>query len=305
MAKTAIIMAERAEEYQSLIATTLSLNATANSLLWLGEEKEVPRTGVNETLILTPQTGIPETITATIANVVKDQGLTLVILPTTKLGREVAPRVAVSLHAGYVEGVIGAETSPAGTIFHRLSFGGTVVEKVRVRTEIAVITAIHTDLKTDMSALPTTNVKAIPTPTVDSKKVKHIEELPKKDDMRSADRIIAAGRGIKKQQDLSMIDNLAKALNAKFACSRPLVEDLKWCPKDNQVGLSGQTVTPKLYIAIGISGQIQHTVGMRNSKVIVAINSDKSAPIFQVADYGIVGDLYQLVPELAKQLGKT
>ncbi|MGO9645924.1 MAG: electron transfer flavoprotein subunit alpha/FixB family protein [Candidatus Bathyarchaeia archaeon] len=300
--QTAIIVAENDEQYRNLLGIVIAIHASLNACLWLGRKEDYPRLGAKETFILDPQTRIPETIASTIAGITKDQGVALVVLPSTRLGREVGPRVAASLRAGYAEGVIGIETDGAGTIFRRLSFGGTVVERIRIRAPVAVITAVSTDSKGDLSAMTPTNMKVIPTSIFDSKKVTQIQELPERDDMRSAERIVAAGRGVRKQQDLSLINDLANVLNAKFACSRPLVEDLKWCAKDNQVGLSGQIVKPKLYFAIGISGQIQHTVGMRDSKTIVAINSDKSAPIFQVTDYGIVGDLYQLVPELAKQL---
>lgn len=300
--QTAIIVAEDDEQYRNLLGTVIAMNATPSTCLWLGKKEDCPRLGTKETFILNPQTRIPETIASTLGKITKDQGVTLLVLPSTRLGREVGPRVAISLHAGYTEGVIGTETDGAGTIFRRLSFGGTVVERIRIRSPVAVITAVSTDSKGDVSATTPTNVKVIPTSTFDSKKVMQIQQLPEKDDMRSAERIVAAGRGVRKQQDLGLINDLANVLNAKFACTRPLAEDLKWCATDKQVGLSGQIVKPKLYLAIGISGQIQHIVGMRDSKTIVAINSDKSAPIFQVADYGIVGDLYQLVPEIAKQL---
>lgn len=300
--QTAIIVAEHDEEYRDLIGTVTAMNAPLSACLWLGKEEDCPRVGAKETFILDPQTRVPETIASTLGKIAKDQGVTLIVLPSTRLGREVGPRVAISLHAGYAEGVIGIETDEVGPIYRRLSFGGTVVERIRLRTPVIVITAVSTDSRGDVNAMTPTNVKVIPTTKFDSKKVTQIQALPEKDDMRSAERIVAAGRGVRKQQDLDLINDLANVLNAKFACSRPLVEDLKWCTKDNQVGLSGQIVKPTLYVAIGISGQIQHTVGMRDSKVIVAINSDKSAPIFQVADYGIVGDLYLLVPEIAKQL---
>ncbi len=118
--------------------------------------------------------------------------------------------------------------------------------------------------------------------------------------IKDAEIVVSAGRGFKKKEDLSILDDLAKVINAVVGASRPLTSDLGWVPEDRQVGLSGTTVKPKLYIAVGISGQIQHLTGMRESKIIVAINTDKNAPIFQECDYGIVGDLYQVVPDLTK-----
>ena len=120
-------------------------------------------------------------------------------------------------------------------------------------------------------------------------------------DLSSAERIVSVGRGIKAPENIELAQKLADALGAELAASRPIC-DSGWMPLDRQVGSSGQTVSPKLYVALGISGAIQHQVGMKGSETIVAINTDESAPIFEIADYGIVGDLFDVVPELIKQL---
>jgi len=120
-------------------------------------------------------------------------------------------------------------------------------------------------------------------------------------DLSQAERIVAAGRGIKKEENLDLIRKLAEALGAEIGASRPVCDN-NWLPMDRQIGSSGQTVSPKLYVAVGISGAIQHVVGMKNSGTIVAINKDPEAPIFDIADYGIVGDLCEIVPALTKQL---
>jgi electron transfer flavoprotein alpha subunit len=114
---------------------------------------------------------------------------------------------------------------------------------------------------------------------------------------------VAVGRGIKEQKHLALVEELAKALGAEIAASRPIC-DLGWLPMDRQIGSSGQTVAPKLYVALGISGAIQHVVGMKGARTIVAINKDAEAPIFEVSDYGVVGDLFEVVPALIAELGK-
>jgi electron transfer flavoprotein alpha subunit len=123
-------------------------------------------------------------------------------------------------------------------------------------------------------------------------------------DLSQAERIVAVGRGIKAQEHLALAEKLAAAIGAQLAASRPIC-DSGWLPMERQVGSSGQTVAPKLYIALGISGAIQHVVGMKGARTIVAINKDPDAPIFEVADYGIVGDLFEIVPALVAELQKN
>jgi electron transfer flavoprotein alpha subunit len=123
-------------------------------------------------------------------------------------------------------------------------------------------------------------------------------------DLSQAERIVAVGRGIKAQEHLALAEQLARACGAELAASRPICDN-GWLPMERQIGSSGQTVAPKLYVALGISGAIQHLVGMRGSRTIVAINKDPDAPIFEVADYGIQGDLFEIVPALIAELQRA
>jgi electron transfer flavoprotein alpha subunit len=122
-------------------------------------------------------------------------------------------------------------------------------------------------------------------------------------DLTSADIIVSIGRGIKEKENIPIVEELAKALGAELAASRPICDN-GWLPMERQVGSSGQTVAPKMYLAVGISGAIQHLVGMKGSKAIVAINKDANAPIFEVADIGVVGDLFEIVPALIEEIRK-
>jgi electron transfer flavoprotein alpha subunit len=122
-------------------------------------------------------------------------------------------------------------------------------------------------------------------------------------DLNTAEIIVSVGRGIKEAENIPLVEKLAAALHAEMAASRPICDN-GWLPMERQVGSSGQTVAPKMYVAVGISGAIQHMVGMKGSKTIVAINKDPEAPIFEIADYGIVGDLFQVVPALIDEIKK-
>jgi len=144
--------------------------------------------------------------------------------------------------------------------------------------------------------------------SIDASKIRQKPEAPFKEakqavDLSQAERIVSVGRGIKGQEHLQLAQQLAQAMGAEIAASRPIC-DAGWLPMDRQIGSSGQTVAPKLYIALGISGAIQHLVGMKGSRTIVAINKDPEAPIFEIADYGIAGDLFEVVPALIAELNK-
>ncbi len=124
-------------------------------------------------------------------------------------------------------------------------------------------------------------------------------------DIREAKIVVCVGRGVEKKEDVKLARDLADALGGEVACSRPIAEELRWLPEEVYLGISGKKVKPDLYVGVGVSGQIQHVTGIRDSKVILAINRDENAPIFEAADYGIVGDLYRAVPILIEELNKA
>ena len=204
--------------------------------------------------------------------------------------RVLAGAVAARLGAPYLHGLkkIGQGSAELSR------FGGITLETVSFDTVVAVL---------DGGAAPEGEAPAAETAsgeyyeaTVTGQDKVDVSSA----NLGSAKRIVAAGRGFKAEEDLKLAEELAAAIGAELACSRPLAEGADWMSADRYVGVSGQSVAPDLYIAVGISGQIQHTVGMVDSKVVVAVNNDDKAPIFEGADYGIVADLYEALPAIVE-----
>jgi electron transfer flavoprotein alpha subunit len=242
-------------------------------------------------------------------NVSKKVQPDLILLGSTKKGKELAGRLAARLKMGCISDAMKLSSQESGYAADRLVWGGNAIASVQSKGGAVVTIPLRAYERaatmTSPSIIRVTDFQPKPS------RVSFIgkKEKPKGQvNIKDAEIIVSAGRGFKKKEDLAILENLAVVINAVVGASRPLTSDLGWVSEDRQVGLSGTTVKPKLYIAVGISGQIQHLTGMRESKVIVAINTDKNAPIFQECDYGIVGDLYAVVPELTKdfkaQLGR-
>jgi len=231
-------------------------------------------------------------------------------LPHTYQTRDFAPALAARLSRPLVSDVVGIKTQGSDLVYVRPVFQGKLNADV-VATGPAPhlatfqIGAYRADA-VQSGSQPAPIRKA--SMSIDAAAVRQKPEAPFKEarqavDLSQAERIVAAGRGIKSQENLKIVEQLAQALGAEVAASRPIC-DAGWLPMDRQIGSSGQTVAPKLYLALGISGAIQHLVGMKGARTIVAINKDSDAPIFEIADYGIVGDLFEIVPALIAELNK-
>jgi electron transfer flavoprotein alpha subunit len=245
-----------------------------------------------------------------LAELIQAEQPSLVFLPHTYQTRDFAPALAARLRRALVTDVTGARKEAAGVIYTRPVFQGKLNADVTATGPAPhlitfQIGAFRADAaRRGGAAAPVRQAQA----TVDASKIRQKPEAPFKEakqavDLSQAERIVAVGRGIKGQEHLKLVEQLAQAMGAEIAASRPIC-DAGWLPMDRQIGSSGQTVAPKLYVALGISGAIQHLVGMKGSRTIVAINKDPEAPIFEIADYGIAGDLFEVVPAMVAELQK-
>jgi electron transfer flavoprotein alpha subunit len=228
-------------------------------------------------------------------------GYSHILLPATSFGKNVGPRIAALLDAAQISEIIAVKSSDT---FVRPIYAGTALATVQSKDAIKVITVRTTGFDAVAASGGSAAVEAIAT-VADaglSSLVKRELVKSERPELTAAKIIVSGGRGMGSAENFKLLDPLADKLGAGLGASRAAV-DAGFVPNDWQVGQTGKIVAPELYIAIGISGAIQHMAGMKDSRVIVAINKDEEAPIFQVADYGIVGDLFQVVPELIKELG--
>ena len=244
--------------------------------------------------------------TEAISNFVKEQGFEILILSNTAFGKDLAPHLSVKLDAGCIVDCINLSVSGNEVICSRPTYAGKALVDVKLLSSKKVITIRPNVFKAQITedANPAeVVVKEITSVNLKSK-VTEFKKAEGKLDVSEADIIVSGGRGIKGPENYHLIEELADALGAAVGASRAVV-DAGWRSHNEQVGQTGKTVSPTLYVACGISGAIQHLAGMSSSKFIVAINKDKDAPIFSIADYGITGDLFEVLPALTNEIKKV
>ena len=259
-----------------------------------------------ESAALEPYT--PDGYTAGLQAAIAQLSPGLVLLPHTYQTRDFAPKLAARLDRSLATDVTGVKLVDGTPVFVRPMFQGKLTADVRLEGPAPHFVTFQIGaFRADQAARGASpaSIRSLPV-VVDAATIRQKPEPPFQEakqavDLSQAPRIVAVGRGIKEQSNIPLAQQLADALGAELAASRPIC-DAGWLPMERQVGSSGQTVAPKLYVALGISGAIQHQVGMKGSNVIVAINKDPDAPIFEIADFGIVGDLFEIVPALTKAL---
>jgi electron transfer flavoprotein alpha subunit len=232
-----------------------------------------------------------------------------IVFPHTYQVRDFAPRLATRFGQVLLADLVGLRKDGDSFVFVRQLFQGKLNADYRHAASGPCFLSVQAGaFRAESLEAGSTTVEAF-APQLDASAIRNKPEEPFREaaqtvDLSAAPIIVSVGRGIKEQDNLPMMEELAAALGGELAASRPICDN-GWLPMERQVGSSGQTVSPKLYLAVGISGAIQHLVGMKGSKTVVAINKDENAPIFEVADYGIVGDLFEVVPALTEAVKKA
>ena len=252
----------------------------------------------------------PDGFSIALRQVIESAKPDLVLLPHTYQVRDFAPKLAASMNKGMIGDCIGYRHENGKLVFVRQMFQGrTAADVVFAGEPPWIVTFQAGAFRADLAAkgaskapVKAVNVELKPE-QIRTKPLELFREAKQAVDLTQAPILVSVGRGIKSPENIPMAEKLAKLLGGEVSASRPICDE-GWLPMDRQIGSSGQTVAPKLYLALGISGAIQHVVGMKGSRTIAAINKDQNAPIFEIADYGIVGDLFEIVPALIEELEK-
>jgi electron transfer flavoprotein alpha subunit len=254
----------------------------------------------------------PDGFSIALRQVIESAKPDLVLMPHTYQVRDFAPKLAASMQKGLIGDCIGYRHENGKLIFVRQMFQGrTAADVVFTGAAPWVATFQAGAFRADLAAKNSSGKAPVKPVAVElkpeqirTKPLERFREAKQAVDLTQAPILVSVGRGIKAPENIAMAEKLAKLLGGEICASRPICDE-GWLPMDRQIGSSGQTVAPKLYLALGISGAIQHVVGMKAARTVAAVNKDQNAPIFEVADYGIVGDLFEVVPALIEALEQS
>src|SRR5467141_330210 len=308
--------------FETLVAAQQIAAATSSTLSALGIGKgvaalaeELAAKNVAEALLVEHdllEAYTPDGYCVALSQVIGAAKPDLVLFPHTYQVRDFAPKLAAMLGKGMIGDCVGYRNEGGKLVFVRQMFQGKTAADVTFQGAAPWFASFQSGaFRADLLAAHPSGKAPVNAVAVDlkpeqirTKPLDLFKEAKSAVDLTQAPLIVAIGRGIKAPENIPQAEALAKALGGEIAASRPICDE-GWLPMERQIGSSGQTVAPKLYLALGISGAIQHVVGMKGSRTIVAVNKDQNAPIFEVADYGIVGDLFEIVPALTEELEKT
>ena len=270
--------------------------------------EELIKYGADRVIVTNPdmEGSKAEETTDILHQVIRDEEEELVLVGSTKSGKEIAPRLAAKMDAGSASDASKIYFKESDLYAERVVYSGNAVALIKFNSAPALITVpvkAYDPLPKDEGRTGEV-IEKDTSPGEHRSKTLDVQKMKTEGaNVEDAEIIVSCGRGFKNSGDIQLIKDLADVLNGTtLGCSRPIAADLKWMSEDHWIGLSGHKVKPKLYVACGISGQVQHIAGMRDSGIIVAINKDPDAPIFKSSDYGIVGDLYNVIPKLKQAI---
>lgn len=247
-----------------------------------------------------------DTLTEVLAQTIKEENSDIVLFANTALAKDIAPRVAGRMSLGCVSDVVGMNKVDGKVIYTRPAYGGTILERIEVEgTPVVTVRSGSFGKPEATSAAAVTEKKVeVSADAVKAKIIDAVKEISESVNLEEAEVIVAGGRGMGSAENFELVKELARVLGGVVGGTRPPIED-GWISRAHQVGQSGKIVSPKLYIACGISGATQHTSGMSGSSYIVAINKDEEAPIFEIANVGIVGNVTEILPVMIEEMKKA
>lgn len=297
------IFSEKTDVAVELVGFAKQLGKKA-VLLSIGDADDLKDCGADKVIQLTGASERPENYAKAIATLLSEREAEIFMVASTCCGRELAAAVATYRHCGMASDVSSLEFISERVNVSRTMYGGAVVQHESF--EGFCVVTVSAGVFEATGQRETAVVETLPVQTDARVRRVSVESIPKGNvDLTKAKKIIAVGLGMDKKEDLQMAEDLADVLDAEIGCTRDVAENRKWLPKSQYIGITGAIVSPVLYVSMGVSGQMQHVYGIRDSKVIVAVDKNKNAPIFRAADYGIVGDMYEIIPKLTQALKHT
>lgn len=299
------IYSDKADIAAELISFARGTGKNVSILAFSQEEAaKVAPYGADRVYLIEGDSEIVESYSKAIAIFLQSEEAELFAVGATARGRDLAARTAGYLDCGMSSDVSSLSYSDGKLFCERMMYGGAVVQN-EVLTELSVVTVpagkYESDVPGNKSEIVTIKLQS------DSRVCLVVRAPIMKEgtDLNCADKIVCVGLGLNKEDDMQMVRDLAAALGAEIGCTRGIAEERHWLPAEQYIGISGAVVKPRLYVSMGVSGQVQHVVGVRDAKVIVAIDTNDKAPIFRAADYGIVADMYEVIPLLSEALKKA
>lgn len=294
------IYSDRTSLAAELISFAKQAGKTAAVLAFTEEDaNNLASKGADKVYLVKGGSPIIENYSKAVAAFLVEEGAELLVVGATARGRDFAARVAGYLNCGMVSDVSALSFAEGNVVCERMMYGGVVVQS-EVLSGLSVVT-----IPSGKFEVGEGTCEIISVDLTEDGRVSLVEAKPavkEGTDLSGAAKVVCVGRGLEKEADLEMVRALAEALGAEVGCTRGIAEEKHWLPVQRYIGISGAVIKPQLYLSMGVSGQVQHVFGVRDAKLIVAIDSNEKAPIFKSADYGIVGNLYEVVPLLIKAL---